>query len=123
DFRTFLLYIIDSIRKKRLINSHWEQIVQRCAICLINYDWIGKIENLDHDGKFLTEKLNKNSDKIHLEFPSKESDKKEKSEKSLNDFQLCELFRNTIQNDNDFQVLIDYYKPDFEIFNYTIPKL
>ncbi|CAF3768594.1 unnamed protein product, partial [Rotaria sordida] len=109
--------------KKQLINSHWEQIVQRCDICLINYDWIGKVENLDYDGKFLTNKLNKNSDKIHLEFPSKEFDKKEKNQNLLNDFQLFEFFRNTIQNDNDFQVLIDYYKPDFQIFNYTIPNL
>lgn len=123
DFRTFLLYIIDSIRKKQLINSHWEQIVQRCGICSINYDWIGKIENLDHDGKILMNKLNENSNKIDLEFPSKELDKTEKSQKSLNDFELFELFRNTIQNDNDFQVLIDYYKPDFEMFEYLLPSL
>ncbi|CAF1172293.1 unnamed protein product [Rotaria sp. Silwood1] len=123
DFRTFLLYIIDSIRKKRLINSHWEQVVQRCATCLINYDWIGKVENLDRDGKFLTDKLNKISNKTHLEFPPKESQKKEKSQKSLDDFKIFQLFRNTIQNDDDFQVLINYYKPDFEIFNYTMPTL
>ena len=48
---------------------------------------------------------------------------KEKKQILLNDFQLIELFRNTIQNDEDFQVLIDYYKPDFHIFDYTIPQL
>jgi hypothetical protein len=122
DFRTFILYIIDSIRKKRLINSHWEQIVQRCGICLINYDWFGKIENFDRDGKLLIGKLNKNSKKTYLEFPSKEIDKKEKHEILLNDFQLVQLFRRTIENDKDFQVLIDYYKPDFQVFNYPLPN-
>ncbi|CAF1920219.1 unnamed protein product [Rotaria magnacalcarata] len=115
DFRTFLLYIIDSIRKKRLINSHWEQIVQRCALCLIGYDWIGKIENFDQDGKFLMKKLNDKSDKIYLEFPSKELDKQERRQNLLNDSDLFEFFRKTIQNNNEFEILVDYYKPDFEI--------
>jgi len=119
DFRTFLLYIINSIRKQRIINSHWEQIVDRCACCVINYDWIGKIENFEQDKKFLLKKLNTNS----LEFPSKELDKQENKKISFNDFQLIQFFRDTIQNDNDFQVLIDYYKPDFQLFDYQIPKL
>ena len=123
DFRTFLLYIIHSIRNNRLINSHWEQIVHRCAFCLIDYHWIGKIENFDQDGKVLIKKLNENSKKIYLEFPSKELDKKEKKQILLNDFQLIKLFRDTIQNDDDFRILIDYYKPDFQIFNYTMPDL
>jgi hypothetical protein len=122
DFRTFLLYIIYSIRNNRLINSHWEQIVHRCAFCLINYHWIGKIENFDQDGKVLIKKLNENS-KIYLEFPSKELDKNEKKQILLNDFQLIKLFRDTIQNDDDFRILIDYYKPDFQIFNYTMPDI
>jgi hypothetical protein len=119
DFRTFLLYIINSIRKQRIINSHWEQIVHRCACCIINYDWIGKIENFEQDKKFLLKKLNINS----LEFPSKELDKQENKKISFNDFQLIQFFRDTIQNDNDFQVLIDYYKPDFQLFDYQLPKL
>jgi hypothetical protein len=122
DFRTFLLYIIYSIRNNRLINSHWEQIVHRCAFCLINYHWIGKIENFDQDGKVLIKKLNENS-KIYLEFPSKELDKNENKQILLNDFQLIKLFRDTIQNDDDFRILIDYYKPDFQIFNYTMPDI
>jgi chondroitin 4-sulfotransferase 11 len=124
DFRTFILYIINSIRKKRLINSHWEQIVQRCAFCLINYHWIGKVENLEQDGKILIKKLNENLNQIYKEFPSKELDKKEeKKQIILNDLELVQIFRDTIQNDEDFNVLIDYYKPDFELFNYTMPHL
>jgi len=119
DFRTFLLYIINSIRKGRTINSHWEQIVHRCACCLINYDWFGKIENFQQDKKILLNKLNKNS----FEFPSKELDKQQNNQILLNDFQLIQFFRDTIQNDQDFQVLIDYYKPDFQLFHYQIPLL
>lgn len=119
DFRTFLLYIINSIKIKRLINIHWQQIVYHCGFCFINYDWIGKIENFKYDQKVLLKKLNKNS----FEFPSKEFDQNENKQKYLNDLQLIELFRNTIQNDQDFQILIDYYKPDFQLFDYKLPKL
>ncbi|CAF0818357.1 unnamed protein product [Adineta steineri] len=123
DFRTFLLYIIDSIKRNQLINSHWEQIVQRCAFCSINYNFIGKIENFHQDKKFLLKKLNQNSNKIILKFPSKEIDKQSKKQILLNDSQLIQFFRDTIQNDNDFEILIDYYKPDFQLFNYEIPNL
>ena len=98
-------------------------MVQRCAVCLINYDWIGKIENFHRDEKVLIKKLNQNSEKIFLEFPSKQVDKKEKNQVLLSDFQLVQLFRNTIRNDDDFRILIDYYKPDFQMFNYTLPNL
>ncbi|UJR34240.1 hypothetical protein I4U23_021645 [Adineta vaga] len=123
DLRTFLLYIIDSIRKKRLINSHWEQIVHRCAFCLINYDFIGKIENFHHDRKVLLKKFNENSNQNHLEFPSKELDKKQTNQIYFNDSKLTQFFRKIISNDDDFNVLIDYYKPDFQVFNYPIPNL
>jgi hypothetical protein len=117
DFRTFLLYIIHSIRNHRSINNHWEQIVQRCSVCLINYDWIGKIENFHNEQKILLKKFS------NFEFPSKNFDQNEKKQIPLNDYQLIELFRNTIQNNQDFQVLIDYYKPDFQLFDYTMPDL
>jgi len=119
DFRTFLLYIIHSIRNKQPINSHWERMVNRCAFCLIDYDWIGKIENFKEDQKILLKKLNQKS----LQFPSKELDQQEEKQILLNDLQLIQLFRDTIQNDQDFQVLIDYYKPDFQAFDYTLPNL
>lgn len=119
DLRTFLLYIINSIKKKRLMNIHWEQIVYHCGFCFINYDWIGKIENFHFDQQILLKKLNKNS----FQFPSKQFDQNENKQKYLNDSQLFQLFRQTIQNDQEFQILIDYYKPDFHLFNYHLPLL
>jgi hypothetical protein len=35
-------------------------------------------------------------------------DRKDKNQILSNDFQLIQLFRDSIQNDNDFQILIDY---------------
>ncbi|CAF4264050.1 unnamed protein product, partial [Adineta steineri] len=75
------------------------------------------------DKKFLLKKLNQNSNKIILKFPSKEIDKQFKKQILLNDSQLIQFFRDTIQNDDDFEILIDYYKPDFQLFNYEIPNL
>ncbi|CAF1669034.1 unnamed protein product [Adineta ricciae] len=120
DLRTFLLYIVDSIRKNRLINSHWEQIVRRCAVCSIDYDFFGKIENFHNDGKILLKKFNENSKQIQQEFPSKELDKKQTKQIELNNSQLFQLFKENISNDDDFKVLIDYYTPDFQIFNYSL---
>ncbi|CAF1240505.1 unnamed protein product [Adineta ricciae] len=120
DLRTFLLYIVDSIRKHRLINSHWEQIVRRCAVCWIDYDFFGKIENFHNDGKILLKKFNENAKQIQREFPSKELDKKQTKQIQLNNSQLFQLFRENIQNDDDFKVLVDYYTPDFQIFNYSL---
>lgn len=118
DLRTFLLYIIDSIRKKQIINSHWEQITQRCGLCLIDYDWIGKIENFEEDQKILLKKFRE----VNLRFPSKEIDRQENKSARLNHQQLIELFRNTIENDQLFQILIDYYQPDFHLFDYPLPQ-
>jgi hypothetical protein len=94
-------------------------MVNRCAFCLIDYDWIGKIENFKEDQKILLKKLNQKS----LQFPSKELDQQEEKQILLNDLQLIQLFRDTIQNDQDFQILIDYYKPDFQAFDYILPNL
>ena len=117
DLRTFLLYIIDSIRKKQIINSHWQQITQRCGFCLMDYDWIGKIENFEDDQKILLKKFLK----VNLRFPSKEFDRQEKKPVRLDHQQLIQLFRNTIQNDELFRILIDYYQPDFHLFHYASP--
>ena len=116
DFRTFLLYIVHSIRNKKIINSHWEQIVQRCSICLIKYNWIAKIENFHSDEKFLSAIFR------NMEFPSKSLDHNDENQPiSLDDYQLTEIFRNTIRNASNFRVLVEYYKPDFQLFGYTTP--
>lgn len=122
DLRTFLLYIVRSIREERLINSHWQQIVQRCSLCSIDYDWIGKIEHFQRDSQTLIEKFERHFRRIHLTFPSKDLDRKSISSAQLNDSQLVEHFRQTIGNRNDFQILLDYYEADFLMFNYTFPS-
>lgn len=119
DLRMFLLFIIDSIRNNQTINSHWEQITQRCGICVIDYDWIGKIENFEEDQKILLKKFSN----VNLRFPSKTFDQRENQPPSLNYLQLVQLFRTTIQNDQLFQILLDYYQPDFHFFDYPFPHL
>ena len=118
DLRTFLLFIIESIRNNQTINSHWEQITQRCGICAIDYDWIGKIENFEEDQKILLKKF----PKLNLQFPSKTFDQRENPPPQLNHPQLIQLFRNTIQNDQLFQILLDYYQPDFHLFHYSFTE-
>ena len=113
DLRTFLLYIVRSIREERVINSHWQQIVQRCSFCSIDYDWIGKIEHFQRDSQILIEKFEKHFQRIHLTFPSRDLDRKSIASVPLNDSELVEQFRQLIDNRDDFQILLDYYRADF----------
>ena len=123
DLRTFLLYIIDSIKYQREINSHWQCIVQRCAVCRLHYHWVGKIEQFPKDSNTLMDILHEHFHRNDIQFPSKDVDQKEKKSLELNDSELISLFRRTINNRNDFQVLIDYYLDDFRIFHYEIPSV
>lgn len=116
NFRIFLLYLVDSIRKQQPMNSHWDLLVRRCGICHLDYDWFGKIENLRSDGQILSNRF-RHSQGHSFKFPSAENNRTD-----LTDEQLIEIFRRTLNNSKDFQTLIDYYTPDFQAFHYSIPS-
>lgn len=121
DFRTFLLYIIQSIRDGREINSHWQMIVERCLMCSIDYDWIGRLEYFDKESKVLFQRLNRLPNRNSIEFPSKDLDPNKYKRPAYNDRQLFKYFRRTINNDQLFKILLDYYRPDLTLFNYSSP--
>ena len=121
DFRTFLRFLVDSIRRQRPMDGHWDQIVTRCSICHIDYDWVGKIENLEEDGPALLQKLIGGSGQ-DLQFPSWQIDEPERNRTNLNDEQIVQLFCETLNNQNDFHTLIDHYEPDFQAFKYQLPS-
>lgn len=120
DFSTFLRYLVDTIRQQKPMNNHWDQIVTRCGFCYIDYDWVGKVENLKTDGPVLMRKL-KHLSKQNLNFPSSQLDESNKDRKQLTDEGIVQLFRDTLNNETHFRLLIDYYKPDFLAFNYPLP--
>ena len=123
DLSTFLRSIILSIREGLPINSHWQQIVSRCAVCLVHYDWIGKIESLHENGQVLMNRLNKHIGRNQLKFPSEDLDRTEKDASRFDDEQLVELFRQSLANEDHFETLLNYYRDDFQIFNYSLPHL
>ena len=125
DLRTFLRYIIESIRVQREINRHWQRIVQRCAVCHFHYDWAIKIENFHQNSKILSKILyEKSQQTVEHQFPSKDFDHKGKNHSiDLIDSQLVQLFRRTIDNRRDFRILVNYYLDDFRIFDYGIPQI
>ncbi|CAF1173107.1 unnamed protein product [Adineta steineri] len=120
DFRTFLLFLVDSVKRKRSMDNHWDQIVSRCSVCHIDYDWVGKVENLKEDGPILLKQF-KGMTKYGIEFPSWKLDEPEHNKTDLNDKQIVELFRMTLNSQDDFRMLVDYYKPDFQAFKYALP--
>ena len=123
DLPTFLRYILHSIRMRLSVNSHWQRIVSRCAVCSVHYDWIGKIETLHENGQVLMNRLNKHIGRNQLRFPSKDLDSPEKDASCLDDRQLVELFRQSLANDDHFETLVNYYRDDFQIFDYSLPHL
>jgi hypothetical protein len=119
DFRTFLRFLVDSTRRQRPMNSHWDQIVTRCSLCHIDYDWVGKMKNLKNDGPMLSKNL-KGSNEHGLQFPSWQLDEPEHNRTDFSDEQIVQLFRETLNNENDFRALVEYYEPDFHAFKYQI---
>jgi hypothetical protein len=123
DLRTFLLYIIHSVRGRRPVNSHWQRIVSRCAVCSVHYDWIGKIEAFPEDGQVLMNRLNTHIGRSRLKFPFKHLDRPETNASRFDDGQLVELFRQSLADDDHFETLVNYYRDDFQILNYSLPHL
>uniref|UniRef100_A0A8C5HAS5 Carbohydrate sulfotransferase n=1 Tax=Gouania willdenowi TaxID=441366 RepID=A0A8C5HAS5_GOUWI len=51
-FKEFVQYLLD-VHRPVGMDVHWEQANQLCNPCLINYDFIGKFENMEEESNFL----------------------------------------------------------------------
>ncbi|CAF1463926.1 unnamed protein product [Didymodactylos carnosus] len=111
---TFLLYIVYSIQRNLKLNAHWERVVTVCGFCKIKFDWIGKYENFDEDVKILLKHLKIDS---KISFPSHKLDLNH-TKLELDDKTMYDMIKSI--GKKEYNVLLDYYRPDCEAFNYTI---
>uniref|UniRef100_A0A0B7APE5 Carbohydrate sulfotransferase n=1 Tax=Arion vulgaris TaxID=1028688 RepID=A0A0B7APE5_9EUPU len=111
-FEEFVTYLLDP-DKKVAMNEHWERFYKLCHPCWITYDFIGKLETLEDDSKYILEK-NSLSEKVKL--PSR-SDSKYSTIKT--NAYMYEYY-SRISRDS-LKKLYDMYYADFVIFNFTVP--
>ncbi|CAF1040078.1 unnamed protein product [Didymodactylos carnosus] len=112
-FKTFLLYIVYSIEHNFKLNIHWDRVVTVCDFCKVKFDWIGKYENFDEDVDILLKRLNIDS---KVSFPSHKLDPNHKK-LNIDDKKMYNMIKSV--GEKKYNVLLNYYRPDFEAFNYT----
>ena len=120
--------------KSQPCNEHWQPQYLHCDVCEINYDFIGHVETLEDDLKYIahinnfSSSLKNDEHKLHLHpsgarmLVSKKSplivsqdtkliDSKRKKENALRYFSML--------NSSQLQGVYDMYKIDFKIFGYS----
>ncbi|GFO43891.1 carbohydrate sulfotransferase [Plakobranchus ocellatus] len=111
-FEEFVTYLVD-FRKRIKMNEHWERFHKLCRPCLIDYDFVGHLEQMSEDTQYI---LDSNFLSDSLKVPSrKESNYGHKETSTFMKEYYSKLPRWAIRS------LYQMYKADFIIFNYTIP--
>ena len=104
-FPTFIKYIVNrTIADDWHVNRYWE----RCDLCHLNYEIIGKIETFTNDTEYVMSKIGMNYNEHH-------------EHKSVGDSTTdlaLELFAKLPKNLK--RKLYELYKIDFEMFEYDV---
>ena len=128
-FSEFIDFILNDC-KSQPCNEHWQPQYIHCDFCEIKYDFIGHVETLENDLKYIAHINNLSSllpndenilhvhpsgtKRFHSPLGNKENkviDSKRKNEKALDYFSML--------NSSQLQGLYDMYKIDFKIFGYS----
>ncbi|XP_026881854.2 carbohydrate sulfotransferase 12-like [Electrophorus electricus] len=102
-FSNFTEYILSFPVK--LLDEHWKPMTQLCHPCQIDYDFIGKLENIEEDATHLLRVLH--VDNI-IQFPS--------SSKKTNESWIKSWFSSITSKSRN--KLYKLYEADFKIFGY-----
>lgn len=85
-----------------------------CGFCLVNYDFIGKMETWDNDAKFILERTG-------LSKSHEASEEVINSSKGGSTNEKAKLFWSTLNSDQR-EFLLNYYKNDCEMFGYNFDE-
>jgi len=103
-FREFVQHIIDP--RNRPFNHHWKPMYQLCQPCRIHYDFIGHTETMTEDSRYALSRLGIDVDQFPHQNVHNSSDRVTGA--------VAQLTKSEIQR------LIEIYRPDFDLFGYTV---
>lgn len=93
------------------LNNHFKPMLQHCQYCFAKLDFIGKLETLEEDSKYLFHKIGVNASVLKTMNKSKAGS----SSKRIND-----IFGQITKKELD--LLYEYYKVDFDAFGYSVQE-
>lgn len=112
-FKEFVQYLLD-VHRPVGMDIHWEQANQLCNPCLIDYDFIGKFENMEEESNFL---LRLAGAPPNLTLPSFKDRNPNDKRTSM---QITEKYFSQVST-LERQRVYDFYYMDYLMFNYSKP--
>ena len=98
--------------KRPFFDDHWEEMFKTCLPCKIKYDYVGNLETVPEDAKYMLTDLQLDS---LVKFPSKGN-----SHPTNSTAEFERAFRNLPKE--NLKKLWKIYEKDFEIFGYPKPN-
>ncbi|KAK5914948.1 hypothetical protein CesoFtcFv8_000586 [Champsocephalus esox] len=112
-FKEFVQYLLD-VHRPVGMDIHWDQANQLCNPCLIDYDFIGKFENMEEESNFLLRLI---AAPPNVKLPNfKDRNPADKRTST----QITEKYFSQVST-LERQRIYDFYYTDYLMFNYTKP--
>uniref|UniRef100_UPI0037E792F2 carbohydrate sulfotransferase 8-like n=1 Tax=Semicossyphus pulcher TaxID=241346 RepID=UPI0037E792F2 len=112
-FKEFVQYLLD-VHRPVGMDIHWEQANQLCNPCLIDYDFIGKFENMEEESNYL---LRLTGAPANLTLPSFKDRNPTDKRTSM---QITQKYFSQVST-LERQRVYDFYYMDYLMFNYSKP--
>lgn len=112
-FKEFVQYLLD-VHRPVGMDIHWEQVNQLCNPCLIDYDFIGKFENMDEESNFV---LRLSGAPPNITLPSFKDRNPSDTRTSM---QITQKYFSQVSM-LERQRVYDFYYMDYLMFNYSKP--
>lgn len=112
-FKEFVQYLLDGHRPVGM-DIHWEQMNKLCHPCLIDYDLIGKFENMEEESTFLLRMI-RAPDSLKLPRFKDRNPKDVRTSKGITERYFSQV------SFMERQSVYDFYYMDYLMFNYSKP--
>ncbi|XP_022088934.1 carbohydrate sulfotransferase 11-like [Acanthaster planci] len=94
-------------------DDHWQEIYKMCSPCKVKYDYLGKLETIGDDARYMLTSLGLQD---QVSYPTKANSHPTNSSKTYDEY-FNQVPKATLQR------LWELYRLDFELFGYAKPDL
>ncbi|XP_059206666.1 carbohydrate sulfotransferase 8-like [Centropristis striata] len=112
-FKEFVHYLLD-VHRPVGMDIHWEQMNQLCNPCLIDYNFIGKFENMEEESNYF---LRLTGAPHNMKLPTFKDRNPSDKKTSL---QITQKYFSQV-SPSERQRVYDFYYTDYQMFNYSKP--